>query len=131
MSSVPKPVWLLAVGVASGMGGAAVAQGANGPALFAQHCGTCHLDPHAPAGSAKIGPSLVGIIGQSAASDPAYRRYSSALRNSGKVWSDAALSAYIEAPATEVPGTTMALVGVTNAAERAALVAYLKSAPKR
>jgi len=126
-----KLVWLLVAGVALGVSGAAAAQGAEGAALFAKHCAMCHLDPHAAAGNAKIGPPLAGIVGQKAASDAAYTRYSSALRNSGKVWTEAALSAYFEAPATAVPGTTMAMVGMSNASERAALIAYLKSAPKR
>jgi len=109
----------------------ATAQAGDGAQLFAAHCAMCHLDPNATTESTKIGPPLAGIAGQRAAADPVYKRYSAALRNSGKVWTDAALAAYLAAPTQAVPGTTMALVGVTSAAERTAIINYLKSAPKR
>ena len=110
---------------------AATAQSGDGAQLFAAHCAMCHLDPHGPGDSTKIGPPLGGIVGRKAAADPDYTRYSKALRNSGKVWSEASLAAYLAAPTQAVPGTTMALVGMTSAAERTAIINYLKSAPKR
>ncbi|MGL4541781.1 MAG: c-type cytochrome, partial [Polymorphobacter sp.] len=100
-------------------GGAHAAGSEGGAALYAAHCAMCHLDPHAPNGDARIGPPLAGVVGGKAAAAPGYTRYSSALRKSGTIWTDAALNAYFEAPMRFMPGTTMALVGVTNAAERA------------
>ncbi|TFU06684.1 c-type cytochrome [Polymorphobacter arshaanensis] len=110
---------------------AATAQTGDGAQLFAAHCAMCHLDPHAPGDSTKIGPPLGGIVGRKAAADPDYTRYSAALRRSGMVWSEASLAAYLAAPTQAVPGTTMALVGMTSPAERTAIINYLKSAPKR
>lgn len=103
---------------------------ASGAALFARHCGTCHADPQTN-GPARIGPPLAGIVGRSAAADPDYKRYSAALRKSGKVWTEAALLAYLAAPAQAVPGTTMTLIGTTTPAQRSAIIDYLKTAPGR
>jgi cytochrome c len=100
-------------------------------ALFTEHCATCHADPHSKSPQAKIGPSLTGIVGQKAGAQPGYTRYSAALKASGKLWTAANLAAYIAAPMDFVPGTTMALIGVTTAEDRAALIAYLNSAPAR
>ena len=124
------PLALLAAAWLSGAE-AATAQAGDGARLFAAHCAMCHLDPHSSSDSTKIGPPLGGIVGHKAAAQPDYPRYSAALRNSGKVWTEAALAAYLAAPAQAVPGTTMALAGVTSAADRTAIINYLKSAPRR
>jgi cytochrome c2 len=104
---------------------------ADGAALFTAHCAMCHADPHAANPEVKIGPPLDGIVGRKAGTQPGYTRYSKALKASGKVWTDANLAAYMAAPMELIPGTTMALVGITSPADRATLVAYLNAAPAR
>lgn len=97
-----------------------VAQGRN---LFVQRCALCHsTEP----GVRMSGPSLAGIVGRKAASQEGFP-YSQALRNAGIVWTPEALDAWLENPLKDVPGTHMSFGGIPDAAERAALIAYLKS----
>lgn len=98
------------------------AQRANGERLFRQRCGACHsIDP----GQNRSGPHLASVIGRAAGSIEG-ARYSSAMRDSGIVWDGQALDTFLAAPRQTVPGTTMA-VGVPDAAQRAAIIAYLES----
>lgn len=103
--------------------GAAFAQQADGERLFRQRCGACHtMDP----GQNRAGPHLSGIIGRTAGSVEG-ARYSAAIRESGVVWDSQSLDTFLAAPRQMIAGTTMA-VGVPNAAQRAAIIAYLEGA---
>ena len=77
----------------------------------------------------KIGPTLHGVIGRSAATVEGYR-YSDALRNAGLTWDKPTLDRWIKEPAAAVPGTLMAFIGVPDEADRRALIAYLESATR-
>jgi cytochrome c len=115
------------VGVAgAAMLGSAFAQTAPraaAPAAFAQ-CAVCHATTaNAPK---KIGPTLAGVAGKPAATRPGFV-YSAALKGSKIVWTDAKLDQFLQGPARMVPGTRMAAAGVSNAANRAAIIAYLKT----
>lgn len=121
-------LWLSACGgeappspVDADNGGAALpAPAATRPAAFAQ-CASCHsLEP----GRNGIGPSLAGVVGAKAAHDPQYA-YSTAMRQSGLVWDDAALDRYIKDPRATVPGTKMSYAGLKDDAKRAELIAWL------
>jgi len=95
----------------------------------AQICGNCHVFEEG-AGN-KIGPNLFGVVGRAIASAPDYR-YSDAL--SGKAaavgtWSHEALDAYLADPAAFAPGTRMSFPGLKNAADRAAIIAWLEALP--
>ncbi len=92
------------------------------PAAFSR-CATCHQI--AP-GRNGVGPSLAGVYGGPAAHEPTYA-YSKAMRASGLVWDDATLDAYLANPRALVPGTKMVFPGVRDPAERAAIIAYLKT----
>lgn len=90
------------------------------PPGFAR-CQTCHAtDARAGAGA---GPNLWGVAGARAGSRAGYP-YSSALKASKLVWTQAALRRYLADPAATVPGTRMPKVVMTPA-EREALVSYL------
>ncbi|TWI28291.1 c-type cytochrome [Mesorhizobium tianshanense] len=105
---------------------AAFAQQVEGERLFRQRCGTCHsLEP----GQNRVGPHLSSVIGRTAGSVEG-GRYSAALRESGIVWEGGILDAFLAAPRQAVPGTSMT-VGVPNAAQRAAIIAYLEGAVTR
>lgn len=99
----------------------ASAQQADGERLFRQRCGACHsLEP----GQNRAGPHLSGVIGRMAGSVEG-ARYSAAMRDSSIVWDGQSLDTFLTAPRQMVPGTSMA-VGVPNAEQRAAIIAYLE-----
>lgn len=100
---------------------AASAQQADGERLFRQRCGACHsMEP----GQNRAGPHLSGVIGRPAGSVEG-ARYSAAMRESNIVWDSQSLDTFLTAPRRMVPGTQMA-VGVSNAAQRAAIITYLE-----
>lgn len=92
------------------------------PAAFTQ-CGVCHSVKRGENG---IGPSLAGVFGRRSAALPGFS-YSPALREADLTWNQANLNRYLADPAGTVPGTTMALPGVSGAAERTAIINYLKT----
>jgi cytochrome c len=93
------------------------------PPAFAQ-CAVCHATT--ANGPKKIGPTLAGVAGKPAATRPGYV-YSAALKGKRIVWTDANLNQFLSGPAKMVPGTKMSSAGVSNAANRAAIIAYLKT----
>lgn len=86
-------------------------------------CIGCHsLD-----GSAKPGgPTLKGVFDRKAATDPGYKRYSRALRDSGIVWTAQELDAYLKAPAVRVKGTSK-VSAVADETRRKAIIDYLRT----
>lgn len=95
---------------------------AAGERIFAQ-CRTCHA---LEAGTNKVGPSLNGIFGRTAGTVPNFR-YSTANKNSGIVWSEEIMFAYLENPREYIPGTYMSFVGLRQPQQRADVIAYLKA----
>ncbi|MEZ5655703.1 MAG: cytochrome c family protein [Sphingobium sp.] len=98
---------------------------AKGQAVFAR-CASCH---NVTSGAKKLGPDLGQLWGQKAGTKANFS-FSPALKNYGKVWNEKTLDVFLAAPMKEVPGTRMAFVGVSNANDRANLIAYLKQATK-
>jgi cytochrome c len=68
---------------------------------------------------------LKGIIGRKAASVEGVN-YSAALKASGWTWDADKLDAYLADPKKALPGTTK-FVGVSNAQDRADIIAYLET----
>lgn len=96
----------------------------HGKALF-RACALCHT--LTPDGGNRAGPTLWALFGRPAGSVPGYR-YSDALRNSGIVWDEAAVSRLFEAgPDTVTPGSKMPLQTIPSASDRADLLAYLRA----
>lgn len=112
---------------AATMLGSVFAQAAPGaaaaPAAFAQ-CAVCHATT--ATAPKKLGPTLAGVAGKPAATRPGYA-YSAALKGAKIVWTDAKLDAFLTKPSQVVPGTKMASAGISNAAIRAQVIAYLKT----
>lgn len=102
---------------------AASAQQADGERLFRQRCSACHT---MDAGQNKVGPHLSSVVGRAAGSVEG-ARYSAAMRESGIVWDAQSLDTFLAAPRQMVQGTTMT-VGLPNAEQRAAIIAYLEGA---
>jgi cytochrome c len=114
---------MFAVGSARGQDVANPAGNPDAGAIVFRKCMACHqIGPNAQNG---IAPVLNGVIDRAAGQYPNYS-YSSANKNSGLVWDERTLSAYLRAPAKVVPGTKMIFSGLTNAQEISDVIAYLK-----
>ena len=90
-----------------------------------QKCYSCHALE--PGKNDLTGPTLHKIIGRKIAAEPGFD-YSPALRRYGVQqdrWDQALLDKFIADPEKVVPGTAMTFNGISNIAEREALIAYL------
>ena len=95
---------------------------AAAPADFAI-CAACHSTQP---GTTLVGPSLAGIVGRKAGSVAGYA-YSDGLKNLGVTWDEASLNKWLTNPAAMVPGTKMTFQGYPAAAQRKAVIDYLKT----
>ena len=95
----------------------------DGAALF-KTCASCHqVGANARAG---FGPELNGLFGRRAGTTPDYA-YSTAMKQSGIVWDERTLSAFLQDPEKVVPDTKMRFWGMGDERERKALLGYLRS----
>ena len=97
----------------------------RGEVVF-QKCHACHS--LMPGETGLSGPNLAGVVGRTIASVPGFE-YSDALEalptRGYRVWTQAALDAFLTSPEEFAPGTAMTFVGLPDAKERADLMAYL------
>ena len=114
--------WPIAFFLLAGTG-AAQAQGdpEQGEKVF-NKCKACHVIEEA---KNRVGPHLVGIFGRPAGSVEDFR-YSDAMKNSGIVWDDETIAAYLKDPRAYIPGNRMAFAGLRKDEEIADLLAYLQ-----
>lgn len=97
-----------------------------GSNVFASKCASCHsVGPSARGG---FGPQLNGIFGRVAGSTSDYQ-YSAAMKQSGIVWSEKTLAAFVSSPGKVVPGTRMRFWGLGSERQIADLLAYLHANP--
>src|SRR5262249_41894359 len=107
----------VATAVAATPGGGDAAAGR----LVYRKCQACHsMDT----GKNMLGPSLAGIRGRKAGAEPGYN-YSAAMKQSGLVWDDKTLDAYLADPQKLVPGNKMPFPGLKTDHDRADIIAYL------
>jgi len=106
-------------------GAASAADVAKGREQF-KKCEACHS---LESGVTKIGPHLAGLFGRKAGTVDGFA-YSSAMKNSGMVWDEQTLDAYIAAPSKVVKGGKMVFAGIAKPEDRADLIAFLKEATK-
>jgi cytochrome c len=94
----------------------------RGQALF-EVCVACHsVEP----GVHGIGPSLAGIYERRSGTVEGYR-FSSALKRSGLQWNETELDRYLKNPQDAIPGGRMPYSGMPDAADRKALIQFLKT----
>ena len=79
--------------------------------------------------SSTVGPNLHGLFGRPAGTYPGFA-YSTAMRNSGIVWNDETLGAFLRDPKKLIPDNHMAFPGIHDDAKLADLLAYLHEAAK-
>jgi cytochrome c len=97
----------------------------RGEARF-QECAACH---RLEAGVNEVGPSLHGIFSRKAGELQDFR-YSPAMKRSGVIWTAQTLDKYLADPQAFVPANRMPYAGMSNAGDRADLIAYLQKATK-
>jgi cytochrome c len=107
-------LWLMAVPAT------AYGDAVHGEELYNSRCIACHsLDAN------RVGPRHRGVFGRVAGSLADFN-YSAAVRNSGVVWDERMLDQWLTNPQALIPGQRMNF-RVTDPADRADLIAYLKS----
>jgi cytochrome c len=121
----PAPAGMIPLQIKAAGGAPVFGNPDNGKQVFVV-CSACHS---IQAGQNMVGPSLHGIVNRHSGTVPGFH-YSSANKNSGLVWTEQELYAYLENPQKVVPGTYMTYMGVKDPQQRADLIAYLQQAAK-
>jgi cytochrome c2 len=99
------------------------ADGTDGAVIFATTCGGCHKAIDGATHS--YGPDLAGIVGSPVASAPGFSAYTPALKSLQGKWTRERLDSFLASPQKTAPGTAMTFTGVSDPAQRAAIIDYL------
>ena len=87
-------------------------------------CATCHTFEQN--GPNRVGPNLWNVVGRDKGSVPGFN-YSEAMRTAPGTWTFKELDGFLQGPAAHTPGTRMNFAGLANPADRANLIAYLRT----
>jgi cytochrome c len=91
----------------------------------AKKCAACHSFD--PGGANKVGPGLWDVVNRPIASHEGFA-YSPALtEKSADKWDYDHLNNFLTSPKGYAPGTKMSFAGISKEAERADVIAYLRS----
>lgn len=92
----------------------------------AKKCAACHSFDEG--GANKVGPNLWNIVNATPAARDGFK-YSSTMQGYGaeNVWAYENLNAFLAAPKKYLKGTSMGFVGLKKPADRANMIAYLRS----
>ncbi len=103
---------------------ALAAQAADAPTVFNQ-CKICHSIVK---GRKMIGPSLFGVVGRKAGTEPGFN-YSEAFKKkmAGVTWDEAQFEKFVADPRGVVEGTRMMFAGLKDEKDRDAVWSYLKT----
>ncbi|CAM3126550.1 Cytochrome C [Sphingomonas antarctica] len=100
------------------------AEEAKGAETF-KKCASCHTITQG--GANGIGPNLYATVGEAAGEGKGGYAFSDALKGKGVKWGFAELDQWLTKPSAYVPGTKMSFAGLSNAMDRANVIAYLNS----
>ncbi len=116
----PEKVAVAVAPLAERLAKADPAKGMN----LAKKCAACHT--FTEGGKTVTGPNLYDIVNRPVAAHQGFA-YSEAIKSKGGKWTLADLDKYLTNPKDAVPGNKMAFAGLPDPAERADLLAYLRS----
>ena len=108
------------------LGGAGLVHAEGDPAAGERvwrQCQACHV---IDAEQNRVGPHLVGIFGREAGAVDGFT-YSPAMANSGIVWDDDTIAAYLADPRGYIQGNRMAFAGLRQEQQILDVIAYMKS----
>jgi cytochrome c len=88
-------------------------------------CASCHTINSG--GANGIGPNLYGTVGEKAGEGKGGFAFSDALKTKGVTWGFDELDQWLKKPSGYVPGTKMSFAGLSNAQDRANVIAYINS----
>lgn len=97
----------------------------DGMLAFNNHCRQCHTYKK---GDNRLGPSLYGVVGRKAGTEPNYGGYSESMKAAGFTWTPELLDKWITKPESVVPGNNMAppFPGLEDKAQRQAIITFLQ-----
>ena len=85
-------------------------------------CVVCHSTD----GSNGTGPTLKGVFGRQSGTVAGFR-YSRAMRSAGITWDEKSLDQYLSNPQEFIAGNVMPFSGLTDPADRASVIVFLRS----
>jgi cytochrome c len=119
--------WVLAAGLVMALPAVGSANDVEKGKLVFNKCRACH--DIGEGAKNKVGPQLNGIVGRKAGTAEGFN-YSDAMKNSGIVWDDDNIDAYMADPKGKIPGNKMVFVGIKDKEDRENVIAFLKSSSK-
>ena len=102
--------------------GSALAADVDAGKKIFRKCKACHTLK--AGGKSTIGPNLHGVVGRNAAMVDGFK-YSKAMKESGLVWDEATLTAYLTKPKEFLPGNKMPFPGLKKPEQIENVIAYI------
>ena len=102
--------------------GSALAADVDAGKKIFRKCKACHTLK--AGGKSAIGPNLHGVVGRNAATVDGFK-YSKAMKESGLVWDEATLTAYLTKPKEFLPGNKMPFPGLKKPEQIENVIAYI------
>ncbi len=87
-------------------------------------CKACHTIDNG--GKSLVGPNLWDVVGRAKAGGPGFS-YSDAMKAAGGEWTYEELDGFLKKPSAFIPKTKMTFAGLKKSADRAAVIALLRS----
>lgn len=118
-----KFVVAAAMALALGTSAAQAAGDAEAGKKVYKKCAICHSLEE---GKKKVGPSLHGVFGRTAGTLDGFR-FSNAMKDSGIVWNEETIAAYLADPRGYIPKNKMAFPGLKKQKDLDNIIAFLKA----